>query len=534
MVFRSCLVLALLIPALSADDPAWLVAGTPGLPEPGDLDEQLRDVVSIFGDTGHQVAIDFEGGAFSWGADDKDQLTLPATTGVAAASLGKKHTLLLTDEGEVLAAGWNASGQTAVPEGLETGALAVAAGDYFSVAVTSEGAVLAWGFAESGQTIVPEAAGSAITAVAAGQNHVLALNDSGGVVAWGENFFGQTTVPPEAEEGVVAIVAGASHSAALKDDGSVIVWGRNQFGQRNVPVAAGSGVIALASGENHLVVLKDDGTVLAWGDDSVGQATVPTAAQGDTSRIAAGGNASWFKVAEPSIQIEQPAGEALASGGSAMAFGPVVTGDSVTRVFRITNDGDGALEGVTVVLDGDAVFSLATTPPTSIAVGASEDFEVLYDPAGSGTSSATLRIASNDPEQPEFTATLAGEALSPEEDGDGDGFNDWAEYLLRDLGFDRAVDQTAEADELLAKLNQSGLVTEEQIGAIGVPAPVIARDADSGDFVLTLDVTKSDDLESFPDRPLVADEVSVNAEGDIEIRLAEDGDKAFLRIEVDE
>lgn len=534
MQLGPCLLLASLSGALtlSAADPAWLIAGSPGGSLPVDLDDRLRDVVSISASRNHQVVRGFRNEIDGWGGNASGQLDFPTTTEVAQVSAGRSHTLLLTQDGDVLATGLNTSGQTEVPTDLGGGVIAVAAGDFHSAALTGEGAVRVWGFADYGQTIVPVSATSGVTAIAAGGNHLLALTEAGGVVAWGWNLYGQCNVPVEATAGVSAVVAGEFHSAVLKDDGSVVVWGRNHRGQKDVPLEAASEVTAVASGDNHLIALKSDGTVVAWGSDLEGQATVPAGAQGETVRVAAGGDASFFKIAEPEISVEQPAGETLANGGAGGAFGPMLVESADSLVFQIVNLGDGELNGITAALNGDAAFTLAEAPPTEVDAGTTETFTIDFTSAVAGEFETELTISSNDPDQPSFVLTISATVLSAEEDGDGDGFNDWMEYVLRDLGFDRAVDQSAEADELLAKANEAGLFTDGQFRALSVPNPVSERDPVTGVFTLVLGLRKSDDLESFVEFPLEAGDVSVTTEGEVKIDIESAGEAAFFRIEV--
>jgi len=79
-------------------------------------------------ESGHMVVVDEEGGAWSWGNNDHGQLgqgdkrcrrvptRIPGTGGedghhIVMVAVGQKHTLLLTRQGKVLAAGENSDGQ---------------------------------------------------------------------------------------------------------------------------------------------------------------------------------------------------------------------------------------------------------------------------------------------------------------------------------------------------------------------------------------------------------------------------------------
>lgn len=83
----------------------------------------------------HSIALDASGQAYGWGRNDQGQLTSALPSNVAtptlleslakdytmvAAALGKGHTLVLTDQGQVLAVGFNKMGQCGVKSSVET------------------------------------------------------------------------------------------------------------------------------------------------------------------------------------------------------------------------------------------------------------------------------------------------------------------------------------------------------------------------------------------------------------------------------
>jgi alpha-tubulin suppressor-like RCC1 family protein len=188
----------------------------------------------------HYFAITTDGGVYAWGRNERGQLGNGSTTNVyvpaliagvpriAAVSAGKGHTLLLTEGGDVLAAGDNKMGQCSqgknkvgdapilkftTVSGLPAGRItAIAAGADFSIAV-ADGKLYSAGSQEYGQcgtgtdgvwivsagrTAVQEvpafetipvektgAAGVRFSAVAAGANHAVGLTVDGRVFTWG-------------------------------------------------------------------------------------------------------------------------------------------------------------------------------------------------------------------------------------------------------------------------------------------------------------------------------------------------------------
>lgn len=211
-------------------------------------------------------------------------------TNAVAISAGAWHSLVLREDGTVLAWGENYDGQCNVPAQL-TDAVGIAAGGYHSLALNRDGTVTGWGANYSGQAM-PPAGLSNVVALAAGTWHSLALLANGKVVAWGDNTAGQSLVPASLAN-VVAIAAGGSHSLALRADGTVVAWGENTdagggfAGQSTVPFGL-LNVVAIAAGDYHSLAIKSDGTVVAWGDNSQGQSQPPA---GLTNALAAAGGA---------------------------------------------------------------------------------------------------------------------------------------------------------------------------------------------------------------------------------------------------
>ena len=244
----------------------------------------------------------------------------PGTT-VTAVAGGYGHSLAITSAGQMLAWGWNGSGQlgnatttnsrTPVAVSLPSGTTvtAIAAGYSHSLALTSTGQVLAWGSNSAGQlgdgstigssipVTVSLAPGTTVTAIAAGGSHSLALTSTGGALAWGSNQYGQlgngtttsssTPVAVNVPSGITITAVGAgstaSHSLALTSGGQVMSWGWNGLGQlgngnttnSSVPVMVGlnlgTTVTAIAAGYAHSLARTSTGQLLAWGDNSAGQ-----------------------------------------------------------------------------------------------------------------------------------------------------------------------------------------------------------------------------------------------------------------------
>ncbi len=248
---------------------------------------------------------------------------LEAARGMVPAdgACGTGHTLLLTDDGDVLAWGWNTKGQCGVPPCdavptptligplLGAGVRGVACGAAHSLAVTARGGVLSWGLGGSGQlghgdlgsSEVPRPiaglASEAVQGIACGFGHTVALTTAGALFSWGWNRDGQLGLgdtenrpSPCRLGGVPAcryVACGGAHSAVVSTAGELHTFGLNTCGQAGVAPdgaprvlrphrvgglrEAGVVVALAACGEEYTVVLSDAQDVLTFGLNNVGQ-----------------------------------------------------------------------------------------------------------------------------------------------------------------------------------------------------------------------------------------------------------------------
>jgi alpha-tubulin suppressor-like RCC1 family protein len=180
---------------------------------------------------------------------------------------------------------------------------AIAAGWYHSLVVREDGTVLASGDNSYGQIGVSTSTTKrpsfaavnglpAARSVAAGSWHSLILGSDGTVWSFGRNNVGQlgngnnlgqsTPVQVSGLSNIVSVAAGGDASYAIRgSDGAVFAWGANASGQlgngslnaSNTPVQVSilTNVIAVEAGEGHCLALKSGGTVYAWGYNLYGQ-----------------------------------------------------------------------------------------------------------------------------------------------------------------------------------------------------------------------------------------------------------------------
>ena len=420
-----------------------------------------KAVIALAAGGAHSLALCSDGTLVSWGSNNSGQLgstavgsgqdtslsSMPAAvdTGgvlsgktVVALAAGLYHSLALCSDGTVTAWGSNANGELGNNSTSDSS---------LPVAVD--------------QTDV--LAGKQVISVAAGQTHNLALCSDGTMAAWGSNASGElgnnSTSPSNAPvaviqtgalagKTVVAISAGLNYSLALCADGTVAAWGNNDFGelgnntntQSHVPVAVksvgvlkGKAVAAIAGGSHHVLAQCSGGTLATWGgndssqlgDNNWAQLTsrVPVAVStsalpvnAQTFVLAASGPCASHNLALlalppfPHLLVKRPDGEALINGGYVEDFGIAAPGQPQARLFTITNGGTASMTVASVRIDGANAenFTIATAPASTLAVGASTTFTVVFAAGYPFQHNATLHIATSDSDTGVFDVGLKG------------------------------------------------------------------------------------------------------------------------------
>jgi hypothetical protein len=148
-----------------------------------------------------------------------------------------------------------------------------------------------------------------------------------------------------------------------------------------------------------------------------------------------------------------------------------------------------------------------------------------------GQKTASLSIASNDPDENPYVILLTGRVLSFASDTDADGLSDAAEYTWRALTFDWQASQPSLVSTFLADANRTGLHTAAQVQALHIGTPLIARNPTTGAVKLTIGVKKSTDLTNFLTFPLSSGTIVVNSLGELEFTFTPADNAAFFRLE---
>jgi alpha-tubulin suppressor-like RCC1 family protein len=191
----------------------------------------------------------------------------PSEVQFKTISAGRLHSLALSNDGKVYAAGHNNAGQLGLGDNNDTNTfkevtslngkniIAISAGYLHSLALSSDRKVYTAGYNVFGQLglddnnhrntfkEVSSLNGKSITALFAGSFHSLALSNDGKIYATGWNKNGQlglgdgadrntfTEVAGQNGKTIIAISAGSFHSLALSNDGKIYATGWNKNGQ---------------------------------------------------------------------------------------------------------------------------------------------------------------------------------------------------------------------------------------------------------------------------------------------------------------
>ena len=224
---------------------------------------------------------------------------------------GANATFLVRDDGSVMAAGANGSGQLGdgtttdrhSPESILQlqNVRSVAAGPNDTLALTTAGQLWASGANTNGELgdgtstehKTPELVSSQLKIMQAAEagNYSLALKTDGTVMSWGANGSGQLGLGSTTEQhlpqqikgltGVTQVASSETTGMALESNGTVWAWGSDSNGQlgdgqtktetspHQIPGL--TGIVQIAAGLHFCLALQSNGTIWAWGANASGQ-----------------------------------------------------------------------------------------------------------------------------------------------------------------------------------------------------------------------------------------------------------------------
>ena len=214
--------------------------------------------------------------------------------------------------------------------------------------------------------------------------------------AAGDTFGGSVSVGSDGN--TVLVGAYYANSPAGDGAGSAYVFVRSgSTWSQQVKLAAGDGAAwdhfgcsVSVSGNGNTALVG------AWGVD--------TAAGADA------GSSYVFRLRQPEIVVQQPAGTDLVDGSSTVNFGTVNLGTNSTKTFVVTNLGTADLTGLGITVDGAnaSEFTVTTNPVTPVVPGSSTTLTVTFTPTNTASKSAALHIANDDADENPFDISLTG------------------------------------------------------------------------------------------------------------------------------
>ncbi len=284
----------------------------------------------------------------------------PAMTTVKQVSSGARHSMILKTNGELWAVGANASGQlgdnttgsSSIPVAVltaedrpMTAVKQVSAGNVHSMILKENGDLWAVGYNSSGQLgddttenkLIPvqvlTTEGRPMTAVkqvSAGATHTMILKENGDLWAVGNNSNGQLgdnttanklipvavlTAEGRPMTAVKQVSAGAKHTMILKENGDLWAVGNNSNGQLGdgsttdqwTPVAVMidedrpmTNVAQVSAGGSHTIIVKKDGSLWAVGKNKFGQ----LGAGNEGAQVSASDSNSDVNLADQLLPVE--------------------------------------------------------------------------------------------------------------------------------------------------------------------------------------------------------------------------------------
>ncbi len=213
-----------------------------------------------------------------------------------------------------------------------------------------------------------------------------------------------TVTPMSSNFGTLEIGQNASRSFEIRNDGAanLSVQGIGVFGSQAPEFAITSGGTppTLAPGGRHTVTVRFAPEFA--GAKSAVLRIVSNDANELTTDVALAGTAI---LRLPEVVVTP----------SALDFGSVHVLGSVTRNIRVANTGDASLQVSAIAVTGaDSLeFTLGTSAPFTVSPGDSTNIVLTWVPLAQGSSTATLRVSCNDPDEPVVTVALAGIGLPP-------------------------------------------------------------------------------------------------------------------------
>lgn len=299
------------------------------------------------------------------------------------------------------------------------------------------------------------------------------------------------------EQRLTSATSGEALVVKVNEAGHLLVAGRVDVGPGNADFKT----VKLA-GTTGSVIWQQ---VQAYGASS--NDLITDLALGAGSRVAITGRTNddwWTHVLfdqQPQLPILRvtPLGSTEILDGATVVFGTTAAGVELRQQWQLTNAGTSTWQRQALVIDGAHAsdWSVTQQPASTLAPGASTTLELRFAGVTAGTRSAALHFLHNDTGNSPFDVALQAVALSSQNDSDGDGLNDVAEWSLASLGFLWQQSQVPLVQSFKQGVAAAGYIAPEQIESVKLTTPLLQRDPVTGLFQLQLKLQRSVNLSQW-------------------------------------
>jgi len=214
-----------------------------------------------------------------------------------------------------VACGDNGKGQCDIPVPGDVKYTQVAAGSCHTVLLKEDGTVVAFGWNDQRQCDIPAPEEVRCTQVAAGVGHTVLLKEDGTAVACGAR---RCNIPAPGDVKYTQVAAGSYHTVLLKEDGTVVACGDNDYGQCNIYAGAYVANPAMVPVRKEKIVVQvsaecPSDEVMVVTCSNIGNETLATVACGpqETAGALRTKIADALDKAAAALQIILPSGEQL-------------------------------------------------------------------------------------------------------------------------------------------------------------------------------------------------------------------------------
>lgn len=113
---------------------------------------------------------------------------------------------------------------------------------------------------------------------------------------------------------------------------------------------------------------------------------------------------------DPDLSVREKGGAALQNGSTVRFRATSIGSRGPKKILLVGNNGLGSLAGLSAKLTGPAKrdFSASLKGGATLAPGGNKSLEIEFEPRRSGKRGATLKLTSNDPDNPVFLVKLKG------------------------------------------------------------------------------------------------------------------------------